>query len=75
MPSIKVRDGEPMESAMRRLKRLVEKAGYPKEWRKREFYVKGSTRRQREKAAAKKRLQKRVSSELRMHHGDSRDRK
>ena len=75
MPSIRVKEGESIESAMRRLKRLVEKAGYPKEWRKREFYVKGSARKQRDIAAAKKRLQKRVSSELRQHHGDVREKK
>jgi small subunit ribosomal protein S21 len=61
MTFVKVREGEPFESAIRRFKRSIEKAGLPKEWRNREFFVKPSTERQRTIAAAKKRLLKRVS--------------
>ncbi len=71
MPSVRVKEHETIDSAMRRLKRMVEKAGYPKEWRKREFYVKRSTKKQREIAAAKKRWQKRVYSELKKYFGDT----
>ena len=61
MPSIKVREGEPFDSVIRRFKRAVEKAGIPKELRRREFHQKGSTLKQRRIAAAKKRLLKRLS--------------
>lgn len=60
IPSVKVRDGEPLESAIRRLKRMVEKAGIPKESRLRERFEKPAKRRQREIAAAKKRLLKKL---------------
>jgi len=77
MPSVKVKEGEPIEVAMRRLKRIVEKAGYPKEWRKRECFIPGSARKQRAKAAARKRLLKRLSKDSMQHayaiYGQSRD--
>jgi small subunit ribosomal protein S21 len=63
MPSVKVREGEPFDSAVRRFKRAVEKAGIPKELRGREFHQKGSTLKQRRKAAARKRLLKRLYNE------------
>ena len=63
MPMVRVRDGESVDSAMRRFKRAVEKAGFPKELRKREFYQKGSAIRKRKAAAAKKRLLKKLSRE------------
>jgi small subunit ribosomal protein S21 len=67
MTSVKVREGEPFESAIRRFKRSIEKAGLPKEWRNREFFVKPSTERQRTIAAAKKRLLKRLSRDKYMY--------
>lgn len=60
MPSVRIRDGESVDSAMRRFKRAVEKAGIPKELRKREFYQKGSTIRKRKAAAARKRHLKKL---------------
>ncbi len=60
MPSVKVRDGELLESAIRRLKRMVEKAGIPKESRLRERFEKPAKSRQRAIAAAKKRLLKKL---------------
>lgn len=63
MPSVRMRDGESIDSAIRRFKRAVEKAGIPKELRRREFYQKGSMIRKREKAAAKKRLVKKLMRE------------
>ncbi|MCP4696044.1 MAG: 30S ribosomal protein S21 [Gammaproteobacteria bacterium] len=60
MPSIKVREGEALESAIRRLKRMVEKAGIPKESRLRSRFEKPAKKRQREIAAAKKRLKKKL---------------
>lgn len=60
MPKISVRDGESIDSAARRFKRAVEKAGIPKELRRREFYQKGSTIRKRKAAAARKRHLKKL---------------
>lgn len=61
MPSTKVKDNEPFDSAMRRFKRAVERAGTLKEVRNREFHLKGSVLKQRRIAAARKRLLKRIS--------------
>lgn len=63
MPNVRVRDGESVDSAMRRFKRAVEKAGIPKELRSREFYQKGSMIRKRKKAAAVKRHLKKIARE------------
>lgn len=63
MPSVRMRDGESIDSAMRRFKRAVEKAGIPKELRRREFYQKGSMVRKRKAAAARKRHLKKLMRE------------
>lgn len=60
MPSIRVKDHEPFDSALRRFKRLCEKAGIMTEVRRHEFYEKPTWKRKRKAAAAKKRLMKRV---------------
>lgn len=65
MPSVKVRDTEPFDVALRRFKRACEKAGVLTETRKREFYEKPTWVRKRMKAAAVKRLAKRLSRESR----------
>jgi small subunit ribosomal protein S21 len=76
MPSVKVREGEPFDSVIRRFKRAVEKAGIPKELRRREFHQKGSTLKQRRLAAAKKRLLKRLFNEKFLGMGgENRERK
>jgi len=64
MPSVRVRDNEPFEIAIRRFKRACEKAGILSEVRRREFYEKPTQERKRMKAAAVKRTQKKVSREL-----------
>jgi small subunit ribosomal protein S21 len=64
MPSIRVKENEPFEVAIRRFKRTCEKAGTVAEARAREFYEKPTSVRKREKAAAVKRNYKRVSREL-----------
>jgi small subunit ribosomal protein S21 len=64
MPSVKVRDNEPFEVALRRFKRTCEKAGVVAEVRAREFYEKPTSVRKREKAAAVKRNYKKVQREL-----------
>lgn len=60
MPSVRMREGESIDSAIRRFKRAVEKAGIPKELRRREFYQKASTIRKRKAVAARKRHLKKV---------------
>ncbi|HHC73646.1 MAG TPA: 30S ribosomal protein S21 [Thiothrix sp.] len=64
MPSIRVKENEPFEVAIRRFKRTCEKAGVVAEARAREFYEKPTSVRKREKAAAVKRNYKRISREL-----------
>ena len=63
MPAIRVKENEPFEVAMRRFKRAVEKTGLLTELRAREAYEKPTTERKRKKAAAVKRLQKRLRSQ------------
>ena len=60
MPSIRVKENEPFEIAMRRFKRAIEKTGLLTELRAREFYEKQTTERKRKLAAAVKRQQKRM---------------
>ena len=63
MPGIRLRDHEAFDSALRRFKRICEKAGILTEVRRREFYEKPTWKRKRKAAAAKKRLLKRLSKE------------
>ena len=49
MPSVKVRENEPFEFALRRFKRTCEKAGVLAEVRKREFYEKPTQERKRKR--------------------------
>ena len=64
MPSVRVKDNEPFEVAMRRFKRTCEKAGTLSEIRRREFYEKPTSVRKRKAAAAVKRHAKKVDREL-----------
>src|SRR6478752_7462925 len=64
MPSVKVRENEPFEFALRRFKRTCEKAGVLAETRKREFYEKPTQERKRKAAAAVKRHLRRVSRDV-----------
>ena len=59
MPSIKVKENEPFDTAIRRFRRACEKAGVLTEIRKREFYEKPTSVRKRKAAAAVKRQAKR----------------
>ena len=65
MPSVKVRENEPFDVALRRFKRGCEKAGVLAEVRRREFYEKPTSIRKRKAAAAVKRHMKKVSRENR----------
>ena len=62
MTTIRVKDNEPYEVALRRFKRNIEKLGLLTDLRSREFYEKPTAERKRKKAAAVKRHVKRVRS-------------
>ncbi len=61
MPTIRVKEGENPEYALRRFKRSCEKAGILTELRRREFYEKPTAERKRKQAAAVKRHLKKIS--------------
>ncbi|MDH5230029.1 MAG: 30S ribosomal protein S21 [Gammaproteobacteria bacterium] len=63
MPSVKVKDNEPFDVALRRFKRACEKAGVLSEVRRREHYEKPTQVRKRKQAAAVKRQLKRTTRE------------
>ena len=58
MTGVRVRENESIESAIRRFKKLCEKAGILAELRKREHYEKPSVKRKRKIIAAKKKAAK-----------------
>ncbi|HEU0197152.1 MAG TPA: 30S ribosomal protein S21 [Nevskiaceae bacterium] len=63
MPTVRVRENEPFEVALRRFKRTCEKAGVLTDLRKREYFEKPSQLRKRKRAAAIKRQAKKVQRE------------
>ncbi len=63
MPSVRVKENEPFDIALRRFKRSCEKAGVLSEIRRREFYEKPTQERKRKKAAAVKRHAKKLARE------------
>lgn len=63
MPTVRVKENEPVEIAMRRFKRACEKAGLITEMRRREYYEKPTEERKRRAAAAVKRHWKRIMRE------------
>ena len=57
MTVVQVRDGDPVEKALRKFRRKVEQAGIRKEIRKREYYLKpGEQRRKKEREADRRRF-------------------
>jgi small subunit ribosomal protein S21 len=60
MPGVRVKDNEPIESAIRRFKKQCEKAGILSELRKREHYEKPSVKRKKKALAARKRALRRA---------------
>lgn len=64
MPTIRLKENEPFEVAMRRFKRTIEKTGMLTELRAREFYEKPTAERKRKLAAAVKRNHKRLRSQM-----------
>ena len=69
MPTIRVKENEPFEVALRRFKRSCEKAGVLTEVRRREFYEKPTAERKRQRAAAVKRYMKKLTREVSPHAG------
>lgn len=75
MPSVRVKEGENPEYALRRFKRSCEKAGLLTELRRREFYEKPTAERKRKQAAAVKRHLKKISRDVLMSKSSKRRRK
>jgi len=69
MPTIRVKEGENPEYALRRFKRACEKAGIQTELRRREFYEKPTAERKRKQAAAIKRHLKKMSRDVSSSRG------
>lgn len=67
MPSVRVKENEPFEVAIRRFKRYCEKAGILAEVHRREYYEKPTSIRKRKAAAAVKRQMKRMNRDLLRH--------
>ena len=61
MTWVRVKENEPIDSAVRRFKRQCEKAGLLKELRKREHYEKPRVRRKKKAIAARKRALRRTT--------------
>jgi small subunit ribosomal protein S21 len=61
MAGVRIKDSEPIESAIRRFKKQCDKAGILAELRKREHFEKPSVRRKKKALAAKKRFLRRVA--------------
>ena len=56
---VRVDDNEPLEKSIKKFKRMVEKEGIIREWKKREYFEKPSTiENRKKKAAARKQLKK-----------------
>ena len=62
MVSVEIREGESLDSAIRRLKRQVQQAGVLEEARRHERYEKPSERRRRLAAASARRVKRTQSS-------------
>ena len=64
MSTVKVKENEPFDVALRRFKRLVEKTGLLNDLRAREFYEKPTWERKRKAAAAIKRQYRRLRNQM-----------
>lgn len=58
MPTIRVRDNEPFDAALRRFKKSLEKEGVLSEVKKREHFEKPSVKRKKKALAARKKAAK-----------------
>ncbi len=55
MPTVKVQDNEPLERALRRFKKKLDKEGVIKQMKRNEYFEKPSQRRRRKMLSTKKR--------------------
>ncbi|MBN2875007.1 MAG: 30S ribosomal protein S21 [Spirochaetales bacterium] len=60
MSQIIVDESEPLEKALKRFKRMVEKEGIIREWKKREYFEKPSAIRNRKEKAMRRKLMRKV---------------
>ncbi|HEY4716957.1 MAG TPA: 30S ribosomal protein S21 [bacterium] len=63
MPIVIVKEDEPFENALRRFKKLVERAGILSELKRREYYEKPSEVKKRKILASKKRVMRKARRE------------
>jgi len=66
MPVVRIKENENFDAALRRFKRVCEKAGVISEMRQHEFYEKPKWERKRKMAQARKRLLKKLAKEVMM---------
>lgn len=64
MTQINVKEGESYESFIRRFRRACERAGIPKEMKRREYYEKPSERKKRKLAEAKRKAWRRSQEDV-----------
>jgi len=57
---IRVDETEPLEKALKRFKRIVEKEGIIREWKKREYFEKPSTIKNRKRKALERKQMKKL---------------
>jgi small subunit ribosomal protein S21 len=57
---INIDEGEALEKAIKRFKRMVEKEGIIREWKKREYFEKPSTIKNRKRKALERKLLKKA---------------
>lgn len=57
---VRVDDNEPLEKSIKKFKRMVEKEGIVREWKKREFFEKPSTIKNRKKKALERKQMKKM---------------
>ncbi|MCF7914432.1 MAG: 30S ribosomal protein S21 [Spirochaetaceae bacterium] len=60
MAYIRVDETEPLEKALKRFKRIVEKEGIIREWKKREYFEKPSTIKNRKRKALERKQMKKL---------------
>ncbi|MCF7940544.1 MAG: 30S ribosomal protein S21 [Spirochaetia bacterium] len=60
MAFVKVDENEPLEKSLKRFKRMVEKEGIIREWKKREYFEKPSTINNRKKKALQRKQMKKL---------------
>ncbi len=57
---VRIDESEPLEKAIKKFKRMVEKEGIIREWKKREYFEKPSTIKNRKKKALERKQMKKL---------------